>query len=101
MKVFQVRSERTLLAEIRFHGDTVDAAGEAHIIQGTEPTLEAILDVLGQALIQSKAMTHAERHKKAPLPILPPTEATPPVSTSDVVADLTAFRAKKGTRRTP
>ena len=103
MRVFQVRSEKTLLAEIRFHGDTVDAAGEARIIQGTEPTLEAILEILGHALVQSKAMTAAEKTKKAaPPPALPTPSAEGGPATApanDVVADLSAFRAKKGKSR--
>ena len=101
MRKFTISSETRALAEIVFHGDSVDAAGEAHIVQGTEATIEAILEIMGQALMRSKTMTHeAHRREAAPAPAVVASDAVAaPAPATEVVSDLSAFRAKKGARR--
>lgn len=101
MRKFTISSETRALAEIIFHGDSVDAAGEAHIVQGTEATIEAILDIMGHALMRSKTMTHEANRREAAPPPTPVTSETAQAAApaNEVVSDLSAFRAKKGARR--
>ena len=97
MRKFRISSETRTLAEVRFHGENTDAPGEAVITQGTEETLEVILDVLRHALTVSKVMTRSEAPPPATLPATPSPSAPAEGGERphEIVSDLSAFRARK------
>ena len=57
MRIFQLCSEKSVLAEVRFHGTDTSAAGEVHIEKGTEATVRAIIDRLYDNLPLSVEMS--------------------------------------------
>ena len=75
-----------VLATIRFEGETIDAAGEAAIVQGTEATLDRIVEILQHSLPYSKAQTSKSRDVPRPTPS----------EGGGTVTSLDAFRKKKG-----
>jgi hypothetical protein len=83
-----------VLATIRFEGETLDAAGEAVIVQGTEATLERICEIMKHSIPYSKAQT--SKGSRESMPSVSPAAATSPtVPASGTVTSLDAFRKKK------
>jgi hypothetical protein len=84
-----------VLATIRFEGETLDAAGEAVIVQGTEATLERICEIMKHSIPYSKAQT--SRGSRETIASVPPNTltATPTPATPGTVTSLDAFRKKK------
>lgn len=84
-----------VLATIRFEGETLDAAGEAVIVQGTEATLERICEIMKHSIPYSKAQT--SKGSRESTPSVSANSAPTPVApvTSGTVTSLDAFRKKK------
>lgn len=64
MKSYGIVSETQTLALIVFEGDTTDSAVKVRIVQGTEDTLDVIVEYLQDALIKSKIATSEAKFRE-------------------------------------